>query len=82
MSKKKRTHTVNYRKKTGRVRQHEPFLNTDTSTKPEIGTAIEIGEAIMDVIKKYKNSPMNAFDFSFSRKFEDALENHKKNENG
>lgn len=82
MGKTGRTHTVNYRKKTGKVKQHYGFLNKDTSTKPDKGTPIEIGESIMSVISKYADSPMNSFDMGFGAKFQKALTEHKKRENG
>ena len=81
MGRKGRTHTVNYRKKTGKVRQHDPFLNTDTSTKPDLGTPIEIGESLVERIAALRESAFNSFDFSFGAKFEKALDSHKKNEN-
>ena len=74
---KNRTFTVNYRKKTGKVEHRHSFLDTTTSTKPELGTPVEIGEAIMECISKYSASPMNSFDMKFGAKFEEQLNKFK-----
>ena len=82
MSNNKKGRKVNYRKKTGKVRQHEPFLNTNTSTKPDLGTPIDIGEAIVERIALLRESAFNSFDLKFGVKFEKALQEHKKNGDG
>jgi hypothetical protein len=74
---KNRTFTVNYRKKTGKVEHRHSFLDTTTSTKPDKGTPIEIGESILECIAKYSASPMNSFDMSFGAKFEKQLQDFK-----
>ena len=80
-TKKGSSHTVNYRKKTGRVKQHEPFLNKEASTKPELGDPVSIGVSIIERLDQMEQSGFNNFNLSFAVKFKAKLNDHKKKQN-